>query len=95
MKTAIDNNGVEVQVSDDTTVNTINGIHYLLTSAEQIALDAKNAAWAVGVKNRNLLAQIAALEATQTPRRQREALTDSTWMKNLDAQIAALRAQLT
>ena len=41
-------------------------------------------------------AQIAALEAQQTPRRYREALngTDDGWMKAQDAQIAALRTQL-
>ena len=40
--------------------------------------------------------QILALEATMTPRRIREAAngTDNGWMKNLDAQITALRAQL-
>lgn len=41
--------------------------------------------------------QIAALEAKMTPRRIREAAngTDNGWMKALDAQIAALRTQLT
>lgn len=38
--------------------------------------------------------QIAALEAQQTPRRIREAIKDPTWLDALDAQIAALRAQL-
>jgi hypothetical protein len=40
--------------------------------------------------------QIAALEATVTPRRAREAAlgTDGGWLKALDAQIAALRAKL-
>ncbi len=41
--------------------------------------------------------QIDTLEATMTPRRIREAAngTDNGWMKALDAQIAALRTQLT
>lgn len=42
-------------------------------------------------------AEIAALEATATPRRMREAaLTDAgrAWLADLDAAIAALRAQL-
>lgn len=45
----------------------------------------------------SVLAQIVALEAQQTPRRIREAaLTDEgrAWLEALDAQIAALRAQL-
>lgn len=43
-----------------------------------------------------VLQQIEALEATATPRRLREAAlgTDAGWLANLDAQIAALRAQL-
>lgn len=44
-----------------------------------------------------VLVQIAALEATVTPRRQREAITTAegkAWMVKLDAQIAALRAGL-
>ena len=43
VKTAIDNNGNEVQVSDDTVVNTINGVFYLLTPEEQAAYDANMA----------------------------------------------------
>ncbi len=40
--------------------------------------------------------QIVAIEATITQRRLREALlgTDAGWLANVDAQIAALRAQL-
>lgn len=40
--------------------------------------------------------QISALESQQTPRRIREAAIgiDGGWLKNLDAQIAALRKQL-
>ncbi len=42
------------------------------------------------------LAQIAALESSITERRKREAIlgTDNGWLANIDAQIAALRAQL-
>lgn len=41
-------------------------------------------------------AQIAALEATVTPRRVREAVlgTDNGWLADVDGQIAVLRAQL-
>ena len=44
----------------------------------------------------NVLSQIAKLEATITPRRQREAIlgTDNGWLAGIEAQIAALRAQL-
>lgn len=45
--------------------------------------------------NEVLLAQIAALEATMTPRRIREAIKDPTWMNELETKIAALRTQLT
>lgn len=45
---------------------------------------------------RDIRAEISALESTITPRRLREAVlgTDAGWMATLDAQIAALRAQL-
>jgi len=41
-------------------------------------------------------AQIAAIEATITPRRMREAVlgTDNGWLAAVDAQIASLRSQL-
>ena len=41
--------------------------------------------------NKAILAQITALEATQTPRRVREG---GAWLAELDAKIAALRSQL-
>lgn len=41
-----------------------------------------------------IINQIETLEATATPRRLREALIDPTWIKDLDAKIAALRAKL-
>lgn len=47
--------------------------------------------------NAPILAQIAALEATVTPRRVREAVTTTggkSWLANVDSQIAALRAKL-
>ena len=44
----------------------------------------------------NVLSQIAKLEATITPRRQREAIlgTDNGWLADVNAQIVALRAKL-
>ncbi|WP_284076241.1 hypothetical protein [Herbaspirillum aquaticum] len=43
-----------------------------------------------------VLAQISALEATVTQRRLRDAIlgTDSGWLKNIEAEIAVLRAKL-
>ena len=41
-----------------------------------------------------IIKEIEALEATATPRRIREMAVDPTWMKELDAQIAALRDKL-
>ena len=45
---------------------------------------------------RDVRAEINALEATQTPRRMREALTPAgaAWLADLDLRIAALRADL-
>ncbi len=59
MKNVIDNNGNEIQVEDNVVVNTINGIHYLLTSEEQIEYDAKNIAWELdNIQRANDLADI-------------------------------------
>jgi hypothetical protein len=47
--------------------------------------------------NRGIIAQIFQLEITITPRRLREAtltVEGKTWLEGVDAQIAALRAQL-
>lgn len=46
--------------------------------------------------NALILSQIATLEASITQRRQREAIlgTDNGWLAGIEAQIAALRAQL-
>lgn len=48
------------------------------------------------VPPRDILAEIVALEATITNRRQREAIldTDNGWLADVDSQIAALRALL-
>jgi|GEM_PF-3438614 len=69
-----------------------------LTAAEIAELEARDAADAARAHNAALDAQIAALEATQTPRRMRDAaLTEAgkTWLADLEEQIAALRAQRT
>ena len=65
-----------------------------ITGDELAALEASEEAFEAGRVNRDIIKQIEALEATATPRRIREMAVDSTWMKELDAQIAALRAKL-
>lgn len=45
MKIALDYNEKEVEVSDDTPVDTINGIHYLLTPLRQKEELEKKEAW--------------------------------------------------
>ncbi len=54
MKKAIDTNGIEVDVSDDVVVNTVNGIHYLLTLDEQISYNIIQNEWAANSNNRAL-----------------------------------------
>lgn len=44
MKQAINELGLEVTVEDDVLVKTVNGVHHLLTAAEQAEHDAANAA---------------------------------------------------
>ena len=60
-------------------------------------LTAAFSGYTAAVSKASIDQQITALEATMTPRRIREAAngTDNGWMKALDAQIAALRTQLT
>lgn len=57
---------------------------------EQVAANQKQA------NNSSVLSQIAALEASVTQRRLREATlgTDNGWLAGIDSQIAALRSQL-
>ena len=95
MKTAINNSGIEIEVADNITVKTVDGVHYLLTPAEETEMLARGVAHEAGANNRSISAQIVALEAKQTPRRIREAIVDPTWMQSLNNQIAALRTQLT
>ena len=70
--------------------------HSTATADQQAAAQTALAGIVVADQNSNIkiLAQIAALEATQTPRRMRESLVDPTWIKALDAQIVTLRGQL-
>ena len=66
------------------------------TPEEEVERDAEEAAVEAAKPNNAVLAQITALEATMTKRRQREATlgTDNGWLASLDAQIAKLRSQL-
>ena len=69
----------------------VNGILHPMSDADQTAYNAQQAAWEAAATNMAIKKQIAALEATQTPRRVREG---GQWMIDLDMQIATLRAQL-
>ena len=75
----------------------VDGVEVELT-AQDIADIAASEAAAAGQAGRNsILAQIAGIEVTITPRRIREAmLTDAgkAWIASADAQITALRVQL-
>ena len=66
------------------------------TEEEELQLDAELAEHAKEQPKILIKAEIAALEATITPRRTREAIlgTDNGWLADQEAAIAALRAQL-
>lgn len=67
-----------------------------LTEAEAARIALEDAEYQALHVNDALDAQILALEATQTPRRMRDAaLTDAgkAWLADLEAQIAGLRGQ--
>jgi hypothetical protein len=66
------------------------------TKADKTAAQEALASYDLAASD-SVLAQIDALEAQQTPRRLREAVTTTAgkaWLKTLDEQIAALRASL-
>ncbi len=72
------------------------GVQVLMTADEEAAHLAEQAANAAALPRLTLLAQIAALEQTQTSRRLRERALDPTdsFLSTLDSQIRALRAKL-
>lgn len=45
MKTAIDNNGFEIEVTLDTPVKTIDGVHYLLSEIDLAEISDKEVKW--------------------------------------------------
>jgi hypothetical protein len=96
MKIAIDLNGNKIEVADDVTVKTVNGVHYLLTPEEQGELDVRNAAWSNDSVARNAKVKILQLELEITPRRIREAVlgTDNGWLANQQNLIQIERNKL-
>lgn len=56
MKKVIDLNGNEIEVSIDTPVKTKNGVHYLLTQADQEEVAAREAEWNAGAEERRIQA---------------------------------------
>ena len=70
------------------------GIHVEMTAAEIAERAAEVAANEAAQPRLDIIAEIGRLEQQQTPRRLREALTDPTFINDLGAQIAALRAKL-
>ena len=72
-----------------------NGGHQVaMTADEEAAHIAAQAADAALQPRRDILSQIITLEAQQTPRRMREALSDPTFINSLNEQIATLRSKL-
>lgn len=77
------------------TIADINGgTQVTMTAEEEAAFLAAQATHLAAEPRLLILAQIAKLESYQTPRRMREAIADPTYMNDLDAQIAELRAKL-
>lgn len=74
---------------------TVNG-NVPFSQEEEVQRDLDEADESMLNAKREILRQISALEISITLRRQRESIlgTDNGWLANVDAQIAALRAQL-
>lgn len=79
-----------------TRYHNVNGENVAFTPAEEAERDAEEAAALASKPRKIILAQIAALEATITNRRIRDAVRGpgKAWLDSIDDQIAALRAQL-
>lgn len=93
----MDLNGNEIQVSNDTPVRTVNGVHYLLTKKERDESAVKTAAWEAETTKRNALAEIRRLESQVTPRRLCEAILgiDNGWLAQQNDLIVAERKKIT
>jgi len=96
MKTAINTDGYEVEVEDNTTVKTVDGVHYLLTPEQQERVRIKNQKWESGKVKRNARVEIVRLEAEVSQRRLREAAlgSDGGWLAAQDALITTERNKL-
>lgn len=70
--------------------------HIEMTAAEVTARQAEEAAAAAAAPRLAILAEIAALEVQQTPRRIREAVLglDGGWLSSIGSEIETLREQL-
>jgi hypothetical protein len=66
------------------------------TAEEELEWDARELAFAQALPKIKIKAKIAELEASITPRRQREAILniDTSWLADVELQIAQLRQQL-
>lgn len=52
MKTAIDNNGFKVEVSDDTVIKNIDGVNYLLNDNDLAEIAEREAEWEAGASEK-------------------------------------------
>lgn len=80
MKEAIDFNGLKVEVSLDTPVKTIDGVHYLLNDDDMNELEEREIAWEAA-------APIRALEAVYQERQKEY----GTWQQQLDIMYHSLK----
>lgn len=96
MKTVIDLEGKEVEVSLDIPVKTINGKHYLLSINEQEEVVERESKWQVELTRRNAIEEIKKLEGEITQRRLREAIlgTDNGWLAKQESLIANERKKI-
>ena len=73
-----------------------NGVLVDLTPEEEAQREAEYLAEQAQAEKNRILSDIYAIEASVTPRRQREAILaiDTTWLADVELQIAQLRQQL-
>jgi hypothetical protein len=73
-----------------------NGVLVDLTPEEEAQREAEYLAEQAQAEKNRILSDIYALEASVTPRRQREAILaiDTTWLADVELQIGQLRQQL-
>ena len=76
MKKAIDFNGNEISVTNNTPVNTIDGVHYLLTTQQEQEAEDKRVAWEAGANAR---------EWAKIREKREELLKESDWTQFSDS----------